>query len=424
MVRDARLAQVGVLVVASLAVTACLAEDSGGDAASVDEGVAAGASQEEYIAAFEDVEPIELSTQLPGSPGDSSAVHIEAYAEALEEWSGGKITMEIAYGNAIAPPDQAPQALADGRLDFDYLYTVYDPSRYPANGGAFAGASFLGRHGPVDGTLEALAGYLEVGLSTPEIMEETESEGIKLLLPYGPTSSYGLMCTKARTGLQDLKGAQVRVGGPSFARQAEAVGMSPVSLPYSEIYQALQRGTIDCALQATWAAIPLGTIPLAPNYTIEAEVGFARLVFGLGFGLAQWEEMPLVAQQLVYDRLDVYLETMLKVTILDSMLTAAKTIEENDGAINEFDDDVNDALSKVNESMLDEVRESEVLDGAALVENLTAALDKWNGIIVDELGYPSIADDEFLEWYQKGEVDLGPYMDRLRDDVLSKHRPE
>lgn len=411
----------GLLAAASLALTGCMAEDGGGSAAG-GEGVEAGATKEEYIEAFADIEPIELTTQLPGSPGGSGALHIEAYAEALEEWSGGKLTMEIAYGNAIVDPAQAPEALADGRLDFDYVYPLYDPSRYPANG-ALASASHLGEHDPVAGTLQGIAGFLESSMATPEIMEEMEADGVKMLIPFGPTSSNGLLCTEPLSEAADLEGAQVRVSGSAHAQQVEALGMSPVSLAYSELYQALQRGTIDCAMNATWTAMPLGIVPIAHNYTIDVEVGFARTPFGLGFGLAEWESLPLVAQQLIYDRLDVYIETMLVESIWQDMAAGADVIAEEGGTISGFGDEVAESLTEVNEQLLDEVRASEALDGEAFVSDTSAALDKWRGVVVDELGYPEIDHDEFLDWYSEG-VDLGPYMDLLREDVLSQHRPE
>lgn len=407
------------LLLAMVLLSACLAEQGSGSSGG-GKGVPAGASKEEYIAAFADVEPIQLTTQVPSSPGKSGSRHVEAYAKALKEWSGGKITMKIAYGNSVAPPDEAAEALADGRLDFVYVYPLYEPSRYPANA-AIADASFLGEHSPVTGSLGSLAAYLEVGMSSPEIMQELEGEGVKTLLPYGPTSSLGLMCTQPRNALGELRGAQVRVSGAAHAKQAEALGMSPVSLPYSEIYQALQRGTIDCAMGSGWSNRTLGIIPLAPHYALDSEVGFARIPFTLGFGLAKWQNLPLVAQQLIYDRLDVYLKEMLNY-IWSSMAAAADEMVKEGGTISQFEPDVDGPLKAANGKLLDQVRASKALDGEAFVRNTQQALDKWQGA-VKELGYPKITDKEVPEWYAPDKVDLEPYMKRLKSEVLTKHRP-
>jgi TRAP-type C4-dicarboxylate transport system substrate-binding protein len=100
------------------------AEDSAGG-----ESVPAGATKEDYAAALADMEPITLTTQSPESPGAAGARATEEYAAAIEEWSDGKITVEIAYGNAIAAADAVEDALADGRLDFNVIIPQYDPAR-------------------------------------------------------------------------------------------------------------------------------------------------------------------------------------------------------------------------------------------------------------------------------------------------------
>lgn len=340
----------------------------------------------------------------------------------MKEWSGGKLTLKIAYGNSIASPDQAPQALADGRLDADYVYPIYEPSRYPANL-AFTKTTVLGKHGPVLGTLQALAAFLEVGLGTPKIMQEMESNGVKMLLPYGPTSSVGLMCSEKRTSLAELQGAQVRVSAGPQSRQVKDLGMSPVSLPYSEVYQGLQRGTIDCALGTSWSAVGVGYLPLASKHTFDRQVGFARTTFALGFGMPKWRQLPLVAKQLLYDRLDVHIKTMLKQSIWGQMAKAMKTIRQNGGQVNEFDSGVRSKLRSVNRQMLEQVRGSDAVDGQALVQQSRQAVKKWRRIIKDELGYPAAGYDQFLKWYRNGQVDLQPFMDRLRREVLWPHRP-
>src|SRR5699024_1011944 len=173
-----------------------------------------------------------------------------------------------------------------------YVYPLYEPSRYPANA-ALADVSFLGEHTPVAGTLQAMGGFVEAGMNTPEIMEEMADNGVKLLIPYGPTSSPGLLCTESRRSLADMQNVQVRVGSSAHVEQAEALWMTPISLPYSETYAALQRGTIDCAIGSSWSYEMMGVLPLAPHYTIDPGTGFARLPFGLGFGMAEWESLPL-----------------------------------------------------------------------------------------------------------------------------------
>ncbi|MCQ6367091.1 hypothetical protein, partial [Bacillus cereus] len=72
------------------------------------------------------MEPVELTYQVSASSAESSSgQREEAFADAVEEMSGGAITLDIVYGNAVVPPDEISSALADGRLDLAHWLTSY-----------------------------------------------------------------------------------------------------------------------------------------------------------------------------------------------------------------------------------------------------------------------------------------------------------
>jgi TRAP-type C4-dicarboxylate transport system substrate-binding protein len=50
---------------------------------------------------------------------------------------------------------------------------------------------------------------------------------------------------KAITNLNDLKGMKIRVSGPASAASIKALGGIPVSVPPSELYMAVEKGTVD-----------------------------------------------------------------------------------------------------------------------------------------------------------------------------------
>ena len=49
----------------------------------------------------------------------------------------------------------------------------------------------------------------------------------------------------------DLKGRKVRTFGPSLGDLVVEVGGQPVSIAFGEVYSALERGTVDCAITGT-----------------------------------------------------------------------------------------------------------------------------------------------------------------------------
>lgn len=412
-----------ILCGASLVVTGC-ASPGATEASAGGEGVPPGATEQEYAAALADMEPITLTTQSPESPGDAGSRAAETYAKAIEEWSDGKITVEIAYGNAIAPaPDEIDDALADGRLDFNVVIPQYDPARYPT-ANALTSVSFLGDQSPVVGVLETNAGLLEAALKSEGSVAEMEASDIKVMLPNVPMDLSGMSCSSPRAGLDALQGTQGRVGAKAHMTQVEALGMSGVSLPYTEAYEALQRGTIDCTISSLRIINLTGTIPVAPHFVIDPDVGLSGANLVYGFSLATWEGLPLAVQQLLYDRLDAFIEGSLRAAWQGGAEALAK-IEDSGGSVTPFDDEARAALRSANEQIVDSVRNDDTIpDGDALVRNLTDSVERWHTLLTDELGYRDDIDyNDFVSSYSEDDLDLEPYIDRLFTDLLNDHRP-
>src|SRR5690606_13764729 len=94
--------------------------------------IAAGASKEDYQAAFEEIDPVTIVTQTAGAQGTVTSAYFEAYQEAVSDWSGGKIEFETNYAYSVAPPVEVSDAVADGRLDMSYTIPAYQPDELPA----------------------------------------------------------------------------------------------------------------------------------------------------------------------------------------------------------------------------------------------------------------------------------------------------
>ncbi|MDV6013500.1 hypothetical protein [Haloechinothrix sp. LS1_15] len=411
-------------ITAALVLGACTGPGSQQESAG-GPGVPPEASPEEYQEALADMEPVELVSQTSSGPGSVVSAATEAYAEVLEEWSGGKVTLDIAYNNSVAEPGEIGDALADGRLDMSYVPVLYDPSRYPANN-ALIDATFLGEQSPVVGTLQTNAAFLEAAFDSPEIMEEYTDNDMYPVLPYAPSDRVGMACTEQRTELEDMSGAQARIAAHVHAGQVEALGMSPVSLDLTEMYEALQRGVADCAVANLWIADMTGILPVASEYIIDSEVGMAKTPYGIAMSMATWEQLPLAAQQLLHDKRDVFLTEMFREGVWQGVADGLSTIDEAGASVSELSPDARAALESANEEILAGVRDTDALaDGNALVSELSDSLDVWYEIVTEELGYSDeVGYDGFAEWYAENEVDLEPFIDRLYDEILDEHRPE
>ena len=104
----ARAAVVAVMMTAGLSACAGVPGSNGGGG----DGVAYGASVDEFKKAFADVDPVKISTQSPAAKGSPVGKNYEDYYAAVEEWSDGKITFDISWANAVAPAVEIDDASA------------------------------------------------------------------------------------------------------------------------------------------------------------------------------------------------------------------------------------------------------------------------------------------------------------------------
>lgn len=77
--------------------------------------------------------------------------------------------------------------------------------------------------------------------------------GIKALAlwPFGPQI---LFCNAPVNGLSDLRGLKVRSYTPSMSALIQSLGGTPVTLQFSEVYPALQRGVVTCGITSATSA--------------------------------------------------------------------------------------------------------------------------------------------------------------------------
>lgn len=88
-------ATVGTLSAAVLLTTGCAGGIGKGEAQDTGEGAEYGATKAEFQEALADMTPVTLKYQAGSSASGHAAKREQAFADAVEEWSGGKVTLEV-----------------------------------------------------------------------------------------------------------------------------------------------------------------------------------------------------------------------------------------------------------------------------------------------------------------------------------------
>ena len=94
--------------------------------------------------------------------------------------------------------------------------------------------------------------------------------------PFGPQVFF---CNQPIKSLDDLKTLRVRSFTPSMSRLIEALGATPVSIPFPEVYPSLQRGVAHCGVTSPtsantgkWPEVTSHLLPLSVSGSIQAHL--------------------------------------------------------------------------------------------------------------------------------------------------------
>lgn len=182
----------------------------------------------------------------------------DVFAKAVGEMTGGKFQVSTHPGGELMPAFGVVDAVKDGTVEIAHTAPYY----------------FHGK----DETF-ALGCTIPFGLNSRQMSAwMTEGNGMKLMREFykqyniinfagGNTGAQmGGWYRKEVKSIADIKGMKMRIGG--FAgRVLERMGGVPQNIPGGEIYQALEKGTIDAA---EWVGPyddqKLGFNKVAPNY--------------------------------------------------------------------------------------------------------------------------------------------------------------
>ncbi|MGQ0663819.1 MAG: TRAP transporter substrate-binding protein [Pseudomonadota bacterium] len=104
-------------------------------------------------------------------------------------------------------------------------------------------------------------------------LQERFNAKVMTLWPFGPQVFY---CNAEIRRIDDFKGLKIRVFTPSMAALVQFLGATPITLQFSEVYPALQRGVANCAVTSPtsgntgkWPEVTNHFLPLALSGSVQ-----------------------------------------------------------------------------------------------------------------------------------------------------------
>ncbi len=232
------------------------------------------------------------------------------FNQRLNEASGGDIVGKIQSQSGLGLKGFEIMRLVKNGV-FDFAFGL--PGYVAAENAIFEGADLSSLTQDIDTQRAVSDAYFDT-LETAF----ADIYNAKLLMLY-PFPSQTLWCNSEVNGIADLEGKKIRVYSTTLGDFVEGVGGTSVTVAFSEVIPALEKGVVDCAITGTMSAYTAKWNQVATHaYTL-------RVGWGLAFGamnMDKWNSLSADQQALLQTEI---------ATLNDAMW--AETATEDDIAI-------------------------------------------------------------------------------------------
>ena len=340
------------------------------------------------------VEPVELTVSSIFAPGATSTNLIEDWMEAVTDATEGVVTFDYYPTATLHPATEGLSAMESGLTDVTFVSNGYYPEQLPvANWDDLAVQHVINHYGYPNANIAGVGQQVIHYDGESAALDEMAEAGFVPLLPMlsGPA---GLACSEEFADPDDLEGRQVRVANAVAQGENEALGMVGVFIPPNEQFEALQRGVIDCAVNAATTMLSAGLLEVAPwvSFPNTAASTGANWVISTG----AWDGLAPEVQTALFEARYAPLERFAKDT-LDQYAEIVTAAEEAGGGIV----DASELNPVIDEWWSDQpdpatIAPDSVEDPEAEIERSTAISDAWWDFSIDELKVP-VDNDDILE---------------------------
>lgn len=241
------------------------------------------------IAAAAD-KPVELKVSHFWPPTSYQNEHMLRWKKKIETDSKGRLTLRIFPGGTLLKPQQEWEGLLKGVADIVYGIRLETAGRELSEKMSLFTAG---------GTSATVGGKLMYDIYNEFQAYRDEWKPVKVLwlAAAGPVQIHS---RKAVRKLDDLKGLQMRTPPAGAGIEAmRALGGTPVSMPMSEVFMAIQKGTVDGAV-GPYEVLKSFRLTDVTRYTTDA---YLYLLLGhyVSVNLEAYKKLPPDLQKVLTD---------------------------------------------------------------------------------------------------------------------------
>ncbi|MDE4305917.1 TRAP transporter substrate-binding protein DctP [Phaeobacter gallaeciensis] len=191
-------------------------------------------------AAAVQAETVTFGTFMPANHPINSEAVVPFY-ERMGEATGGEVSLDLQPGSVITGTKTTLEGIESGLVTAGYVVDLYIPSSLPYS----VAVTNLGMASasPLAGSAAVTEMHM---LNCPGCQTEMEDYNTKTFAVQRITD-YIMYCREGIETTADMKGKNIKVSS-NWGLIVEKLGANPVNVQASEMYEAFQRGLIDCAI--------------------------------------------------------------------------------------------------------------------------------------------------------------------------------
>lgn len=207
------------------------------------------------------------------------------WAKEIEKRTNGAVKINMFPGATLTPADQCYDGVVKGISDIGMSVLSYTRGRFPLTEVIDLP---LGYKNGLQATKLCNAYYEKF---TPKELADVK---IMYLHGHGP----GLLSTKKPVEkMEDLKGMKIRCSG-SNAKIVAALGATPVAMPQTETYDALQKGVVDGVLSPIETLKGWKFAEVVTSTTLDYGAAYS-LAFFVAMNKKKWDSLPKETQAII-----------------------------------------------------------------------------------------------------------------------------
>ncbi|WP_191058721.1 TRAP transporter substrate-binding protein [Geminicoccus harenae] len=253
-------------------------------------------------------------------PAGSTANKVfEDFAKNVDAMSGGRLKIEVMPVDSVVAADQTLEAIGQGILDGHFGSPGYFAGEDPAFG--VLGSFMAGYDTPLQFQM-----FYEYGGGTEIARELYQDYNVHFV---GPSfwQAESIPARKPIRSTADFEGVKIRAPGGVVGQVFSALGASVVSLPGSEIFQALSTGVIDATDYSTLGQNAQVGLYQTAKYSLYPGIS-SMPACDISVNLDRWNELPDDLKAIVETATRQFAADMNAQTLIDDQKAAKAVVAE------------------------------------------------------------------------------------------------